>query len=95
MQMSMTCHWQIKRACLNALHVEQVNPIFEISPLEPRFSEWLVFEGISVDETGRQHYLVSLLDTQASPTFALPSPNLSAAFQSPDQSTENTYLFEH
>ena len=22
-----------------------VNPIFEISPLEPRFSEWLVFEG--------------------------------------------------
>jgi hypothetical protein len=34
-----------------------VNPIFEISPLEPRFSEWLVFEGVSVDETGRQHYL--------------------------------------
>ena len=26
-------------------------------PQEPRFSEWLVFEGISVDETGRQHYL--------------------------------------
>jgi formamidase len=34
-----------------------VNPIFEIGPLEPRFSEWLVFEGISVDENGRQHYL--------------------------------------
>ena len=34
-----------------------VNPIFEISPLEPRFSEWLVFEGLSVDESGRQHYL--------------------------------------
>ncbi|KAK9823995.1 hypothetical protein WJX72_006864 [[Myrmecia] bisecta] len=34
-----------------------VNPIFEIGPLEPRFSEWLVFEGISVDETGKQHYL--------------------------------------
>ncbi|KAJ7544559.1 hypothetical protein O6H91_09G082800 [Diphasiastrum complanatum] len=34
-----------------------VNPIFEIGPLEPRFSEWLVFEGISVDESGRQHYL--------------------------------------
>ena len=29
-----------------------VNPIFEIGPLEPRYSEWLVFEGISVDETG-------------------------------------------
>ncbi|XP_047972002.1 formamidase-like isoform X3 [Salvia hispanica] len=37
-----------------ALHV---NPIFEIGPVEPRFSEWLVFEGISVDESGRQHYL--------------------------------------
>eukprot|EP00884_Botryococcus_braunii_P016343 jgi/Botrbrau1/3392/Bobra.0337s0033.1 len=34
-----------------------VNPIFEIGPLEPRFSEWLVFEGVSVDETGKQHYL--------------------------------------
>ena len=34
-----------------------VNPIFEISPLEPRFSEWLVFEGLSVDEQGRQHFL--------------------------------------
>ncbi|KAH9663911.1 Acetamidase/Formamidase family protein [Citrus sinensis] len=34
-----------------------VNPIFEIGPVEPRFSEWLVFEGISVDESGGQHYL--------------------------------------
>ena len=34
-----------------------VNPIFEIGPLEPRYSEWLVFEGISVDENGKQHYL--------------------------------------
>lgn len=34
-----------------------VNPIFEISPLEPRYSEWLVFEGISVDEQGEQHFL--------------------------------------
>lgn len=34
-----------------------VSPIFEIGPLEPCFSEWLVFEGISVDEGGRQHYL--------------------------------------
>ncbi|XP_020580045.1 uncharacterized protein LOC110024424 [Phalaenopsis equestris] len=37
-----------------ALHV---NPIFEIGPVEPRFSEWLVFEGISVDESGRQHFM--------------------------------------
>ncbi|KAL6000346.1 hypothetical protein ACLOJK_024041 [Asimina triloba] len=34
-----------------------VNPIFEIGPVEPRFSDWLVFEGISVDESGKQHYL--------------------------------------
>ena len=34
-----------------------VNPIFEIGPLEPKFSEWLVFEGISVDEDGKQHYM--------------------------------------
>lgn len=34
-----------------------VNPIFEIGPLEPRYSEWLVFEGVSVDEKGEQHYL--------------------------------------
>ncbi|KAL3929729.1 MAG: hypothetical protein SGBAC_012084 [Bacillariaceae sp.] len=34
-----------------------INPVFEIGPLEPRYSEWLVFEGISVDEKGIQHYL--------------------------------------
>ncbi|KAJ9527718.1 hypothetical protein QJQ45_000301 [Haematococcus lacustris] len=34
-----------------------VNPIFEIGPLEPHYSEWLVFEGISVDEQGKQHFL--------------------------------------
>ncbi len=35
-----------------------INPIFKPSPIEPRFSEYLVFEGISVDEhTGDQHYL--------------------------------------
>jgi formamidase len=30
-------------------------------PLEPRYSEYLVFEGISVDEQGRQHYLDATL----------------------------------
>lgn len=34
-----------------------VFPLFEISPLEPHFSEWLVFEGQSVDEDGKQHFL--------------------------------------
>jgi formamidase len=34
------------------------NPIFQPSRVEPRFSEYLVFEGISVDEhTGTQYYL--------------------------------------
>ncbi|HXG31443.1 MAG TPA: formamidase [Thermodesulfobacteriota bacterium] len=34
-----------------------VNPIFKPGPVEPRYSEYLVFEGISVDEEGKQHYL--------------------------------------
>jgi formamidase len=35
-----------------------VNPIFKPGPVEPRYSEFLVFEGISVDEfTGEQYYL--------------------------------------
>lgn len=35
-----------------------VNPIFKPGPLEPRYSEYLVFEGISVDEsTGKQYYM--------------------------------------
>lgn len=34
------------------------NPVFKPGPVEPHFSEYLVFEGISVDEfTGTQHYL--------------------------------------
>ena len=34
------------------------NPVFRTSPLEPQFSDYLVFEGISVDErTGEQRYL--------------------------------------
>ncbi|XBI15563.1 hypothetical protein VPH35_057956 [Triticum aestivum] len=41
-----------------ALHV---NPIFEIGPVELRFSEWLVFKGISVDESGKQHFLDALV----------------------------------
>ncbi len=38
-------------------------PIFEIGPLEPRYSEWIVFEGVSVDEGGKQHYLDARYDT--------------------------------
>jgi formamidase len=33
------------------------NPIFKSSPLEPGYSSYLIFEGISVDESGKQHYL--------------------------------------
>lgn len=36
-----------------------VNPIFEVSPIDGSrwFSEWLVFEGLSIDENGTQHFL--------------------------------------
>lgn len=35
-----------------------VNPIFKPSPVEPHFDDYLIFEGISVDEhTGEQYYL--------------------------------------
>lgn len=34
-----------------------INPIFKPGPVEPRYSEYLVFEGISVDEQGKQYYL--------------------------------------
>lgn len=33
------------------------NPMFETGPVEPRFSRYLVFEGISVDRDGTQLYL--------------------------------------
>ncbi|MEM9079508.1 MAG: formamidase [Verrucomicrobiota bacterium] len=33
------------------------NPIFQTSPMEPKYTEHLVFEGISVDEAGKQYYL--------------------------------------
>ena len=34
-----------------------VNPIFEPSPLEPNYTSYVMFEGISVDEKGEQHFL--------------------------------------
>jgi formamidase len=34
-----------------------VNPIFKPGPVEPRYSEYLVFEGISVDESGKQYFM--------------------------------------
>ncbi len=33
------------------------SPIFKPSPLEPNYTSYLIFEGISVDEAGKQHYL--------------------------------------
>jgi formamidase len=33
------------------------NPIFKPSPITPNFKDYLIFEGISVDEGGTQHYL--------------------------------------
>jgi formamidase len=34
-----------------------MNPIFKPGPVEPHHSEFLIFEGISVDEQGKQYYL--------------------------------------
>jgi formamidase len=34
-----------------------LNPIFQPSALEPTYKQHLIFEGISVDETGKQYYL--------------------------------------
>ncbi|CAN2536591.1 Formamidase [Methylocapsa aurea] len=33
------------------------NPIFKPSPITPTYNDYLIFEGISVDEQGGQHYL--------------------------------------
>jgi formamidase len=33
------------------------NPIFKPSPIKPTYDDYLIFEGISVDEGGVQHYL--------------------------------------
>jgi formamidase len=33
------------------------NPIFQPSPLTPSYRDYLIFDGISVDEQGKQHYL--------------------------------------
>lgn len=37
--------------------LNMLNPLFEISPLQPSYSKQLTFEGISVDETGKQLFL--------------------------------------
>jgi len=39
----------------HAYHV--TNPLFETSPVEPHYCRHLVFEGVSADEYGKQHYL--------------------------------------
>ena len=33
------------------------NPVFQPSPITPTYNDYLIFEGISVDESGKQHYL--------------------------------------
>ncbi|MGH8394178.1 MAG: acetamidase/formamidase family protein, partial [Pseudomonas sp.] len=33
------------------------NPVFKPSPITPNYKNYLIFEGISVDEQGQQHYL--------------------------------------
>ncbi|MBC7996191.1 MAG: acetamidase/formamidase family protein, partial [Rhizobacter sp.] len=33
------------------------NPIFKPSPITPHYNDYIIFEGISVDEAGKQYYL--------------------------------------
>jgi formamidase len=33
------------------------NPVFQPSPITPTYRDYMIFEGISVDEAGKQHYL--------------------------------------
>lgn len=33
------------------------NPLFKPSPITPKYDDFLIFEGISVDEHGNQHYM--------------------------------------
>jgi formamidase len=42
------------------------NPVFQPSVVEPKYRDYLIFEGISVDDQGKQHYLdVNLAYRQA------------------------------
>lgn len=53
----MDLHVEVIKGGMNKYRIFE-NPGFKPGPVEPRFSEYLVFEGISVDEhSGQQHYL--------------------------------------
>jgi formamidase len=42
-------------------HAVKNNPIFLPGPFGPHYTEWVTFEGISVDEQGKQHYMDATL----------------------------------
>lgn len=48
-------HVNLIKGGVKKYHVH--NPIFCPGPVNPLYSEFLIFEGISVDEQGKQHYL--------------------------------------
>lgn len=50
-------HVDLIKDGMNKYHVK--HSMFLPSPIEPRFSRYVVFEGYSVDEAGEQHYLDS------------------------------------
>lgn len=68
------------------LHGNLSMPIFMPGPVEPRFSRYLTFEGISVDEQGKQHYL------DASVSFKQAVLNCIAYFKRFGYSGEQIYL---
>lgn len=52
-------HVEVIKGGMEKYHIVD-NPVFKPGPVEPQFSEYLVFEGISVDEfTGEQYYIDS------------------------------------
>ncbi|WP_016905917.1 formamidase [Streptomyces xiaopingdaonensis] len=53
-------HVDLIKDGMNAYGIEH-NPVFMPGRTEPRYSEFLTFTGVSVDESGNQHYLDSQL----------------------------------
>jgi formamidase len=51
----LTMHVDIIKDGMNKYKV--TNPIAQPGPVEPRYSDYLIFEGISVDTQGKQYYL--------------------------------------
>jgi len=70
-----------------SLHGHLSMPMFFPGPTEPRFSRYLGFEGISVDDNGKQHHLDATL------SYRQAVLNVIAYFKRFGYSGEQIYLF--